>query len=289
MMADVRGVIRECERQLQEAGIASAQAEAEWLLAASLGLGRTELYLRQDPLEAEAQALVYRRLARRCRGESLQYVLGEAVCLGHRVRVGPGVFIPRPETEVLIETSIAFLRARRSCAGVRIPMVLELGVGSGAIAIALARAAPSCVIVGVELSWMALTAAALNVAANGVRRRVRLLQGDWTQAVRGAFDLVISNPPYVPSGDVDQLFLAGRDEPRMSLDGGVDGMRFHRRLIEEAPRLLAAGGALCMECAEDQAERLSSGLSQETWTHTVRVIDDLAQRPRGVWAERRSV
>ena len=283
-MTDARHLILECERRLHEAGIDSARAEAEWLVADSLHVRRTELYLRQEPLEHAALAQVHGRVQRRCRGESLQYILGETECLGHRLQVMPGVFIPRPETEVLIGAAIAFLRERVR-AGVARPRVLELGLGSGAISIALARAVPSCAIVAVELSYVALSAASDNMMANGVRRRIQLLQGDWTQAVQGTFELLISNPPYVPSDDVDQLLAEGCDEPRMSLDGGPDGLAFHQRLIDEAPRLLASGGALCMECADDQADGLARQLLQHSWTTRVRILDDLAQRPRVVWVE----
>ena len=226
------------------------------------------------------ERLVQRRVA----GEPLQYVLGFTEFCGLRLAVSPEVLIPRPETEGLVEAAATCLRQRGSAVPWRI---LEVGVGSGNIAISLAHALPSCAIVGIELSWKALRVARANARMCGVADQMRWIQGDWTGAVRGAFDVVISNPPYIPTDELHRVRAdseIGR-EPWLSLDGGVDGMAYHRRLLADAPRLLTRGGTLCMECAESQARPLAEEARRAPWVKGMRVLDDLAGRPRGLWIE----
>ncbi len=276
-----RELIGELEARLCEAGIANARAEAEWLLADTLGMRRTELYLRDGPVSSAQREQLQERLSRRLSGEPLQYVLGSCDFFGHRFAVSPGVFIPRPETETLAELAIEFLRRRAAPTAVGAPWVLELGTGSGCLAISLAKAVPTCIVVAVELSWMALQVARTNVITHRVEHRLRLVHTDWTAGIRGTFELIIANPPYVPSAEVD----ARMGDPRQSLDGGPDGMMFHRRTLADAPRLLSAGGALLMECAEGQALPLRQMGQALPWTKAVRIYEDLAGRPRGLFIE----
>ena len=271
---------------LDEAGIPTAGTEAEWLVAASLGVSRTELYVWESPLAPEALETIQHRLSRRLAGEPLPYVVGEAEFCGHRLAVSPAVLIPRPETEILVEEAVRRLRTMRAGPLAALP-VLEAGTGSGGIAIGLAKAVPTCVLVAVELSWKALLTAAANAGVHRVAHRIHLVQTDWTSGVRGSYALIVANPPYVPTDDVERLLAGGGREPRLSLDGGPDGMHWHRRLLEDAPRLLAPGGALGMECAEDQAQRLAMLARGAPWAARTQVYQDLTGRPRGLWIDRR--
>ncbi|MBI3319543.1 MAG: peptide chain release factor N(5)-glutamine methyltransferase, partial [Candidatus Omnitrophica bacterium] len=256
------------EAQLRQGGVVSARAEAEWFVAELLGLNRNELYLCDKPLEPQALEALQGLLARRLHGEPFHYVVGCAVFLGHRLAVSSDVLIPRPETEVLTDHAIRYLagEVRRSSVPV---VVLDVGTGSGNIAISIAMAIPSCLVMAVELSWKALQLAKTNAAAHRMTARIQLIQSDWTSGVRGPVALIMSNPPYVPTQDVQAIPLQSVWEPWISLDGGDDGMAFHHRLIADLPRLLQPGGAACLECAEAQAEPLASLVSGQSWVRRV--------------------
>ena len=279
----IRKLLGKVEQRLREAGILAAQVEAEWLLAGVLDVARTELYLREEPVPKQVVEEMWAAVQRRLRGEPLQYIVGCTEFYGHRLAVSPAVLIPRPETERLVEDAIQWLRQRR----MRAPAIVEVGAGSGNIAISLAEALHACRIVGIELSWEALCVARENARRHGLSDRIRWVQADWTCGVNGPFDLVISNPPYVPTEEARRLQERSElaHEPWLSVDGGPDGMAFHRRLFAEAPRLLSNGGALCCECAESQAGVLAEALRGQPWARRIRVIDDLAGRPRGVWVD----
>ena len=282
-MADgIRALVGQLAAELRAHRIDQALAEAEWLLAGTLGLRRTELYLREAPLAPEDEARVLELLARRVGGEPLAYLLGSAEFLGHPLRIGPAVFIPRPETEVLAAEAIAWATRRTGSL-----TAFDVCAGSGALAISLAAAVSSCRVLALELSWEALCLAEENVRLNRLEERIGLIRSDLTGGVRGPADLIMSNPPYVPSSALDAMGPSAPKDPRLSLDGGPDGLTAARRLLDDAPRLLAPGGALCMECAEDQAAVLAGLARERAWVDTVRIVNDLAGRPRGVMIERR--
>ncbi len=280
------GLLREAAAMLEAAGIETAHQDAEWLLAAVLGFGRFAPYL--DPGRGLStgdavryQALVSRRAAR----EPLQYLTGFEDFHGLRLLVTPGVLIPRPETEGLVEWALEILRDEPAS------FVVDLGTGSGAIACALARSLPELEVLAVERSLPALTVASLNIRALGLSRRVKLLAGDLLEplgSLRRRFDLVIANPPYIPSAVVGSLppEVAGF-EPRGALDGGPDGMAVIRRIISAAPSVLRPRGWLMMEIGEDQAGPLASLMAAEGFTR-IEARRDLRGVERyigGQWAE----
>ena len=286
-LTGMRELIEELEAKLHEAGVVSARVEAEWLLAETLGVRRTELYLWDGAIPSAQREQLRERLSRRLSGEPLQYVLGAVEFLGHRLLVNPSVLIPRPETEALAVEAIAALQALVA-SGRETVRVLDVGTGSGCLAISLARAVEACAITALELSWNTLQTARANVLAHHLDDRIHLIQSDWTSGVGGLFHLIISNPPYVPTAELARLPEDVRREPRESLDGGADGMAFHRRLLMDAERLLASSGTLLMECAEAQAHPLGQMAQVTSWAKTARVIEDLAGRPRGLLVEKRS-
>lgn len=277
----VRRVLQEGIVRLQNAGIEPARQEAEWLLGRLLGIKPLDLYLEDAEVsEGMAQRFLSQIDARAC-GTPLQYVLGDAEFYGARFAVAPGVFIPRPETEVIVQAAVEALRERAGT--LQRPLrLLDLGTGSGCIAISLARALPACVVVGVELSWKPLCVARENRIRHGVSGRIHLVQGRWAQALGGTFDGLVANPPYVPSRRVDRLPLDVRQEPRLSLDGGEDGLREVAKLLEQLPERLEPGGIAAIECGEDQADRVAEMVQAGAWVRSVRVLADLASRPRGV-------
>ena len=280
-MRALRDVIREGAKQLQAAGMEHGRREAEWLLSRLMGSRPLELYLQERMLSEQTAARFFSHIDARLQGVPLQYLLGEAEFCGQRFAVAPGVFIPRPETEAVTEAALTALRLRANTL-TRPLRLLDLGTGSGCIAVTLARALPACVVVGVEVSWNALRVAQKNIQRHGLERHVCVVQGRWLEPIRGLFDGIISNPPYVPSAQVDRLPLDVRQEPRISLDGGDDGMQVLVHLMAHAPRLLAPGGILALECGEEQVDELMRAASTSSWIDTARPLHDLAGRPRGV-------
>lgn len=258
--ATVGGLLAAGAAALEGSGLPTARRDAEWLLAEALGLDPLRLVLGLDRrVPVEVAERFGERIGRRMAHEPLQYILGYEEWRGLRLKTAPAALIPRPETELLVEWAVELERAEGPWR-----LAADVGAGTGAIACALAAAAPRLEVVAVERSTGALVLAAANVEALGLGRRVRLVAGDLFDPLGGlqaAVDLVVSNPPYIATAMLSQLPREVRDwEPREALDGGPDGMAVHRRLIAESPRVLRRGGWLLMEMGERQAGPLRASM-----------------------------
>lgn len=230
-------------------GVENARLESEWLLSAALGLDRVGLYVNFDKPLTETELAVYRgMIARRARREPLQYILGSQEFMELDFEVSPAALIPRCDTETLLAEAV-----KRSKDAIKI---LDIGVGSGCIAVALAVKLPASQVCGVEQSADALTLAKRNAAKHGVN--VTLVQGSLFEPFNGVrFDMIVSNPPYIPTGEFDSLQPEVRDfEPREALDGGADGLDFYRSIIPDATDHLNPGGWLLFEVGIGQAKRV---------------------------------
>jgi len=266
----VRDLLVDATGELERAGVPSPRVDAEWLLAHALGVSRSQLYTNGAEASAEKARLFRELVARRARREPLAYVLGEWGFRRLTLRVDPRVLIPRPETEVLVERCLALL------ADVAEPRVLDIGVGSGAIALAIVDEHPGARVVATDSSVDALAVAAENVARIGLP--VELVQGELFAGVEGPFDLVVSNPPYVALAEVGSLptEVAGH-EPRAALidSGETDA------IAEQALASLVPGGSLALEVADGKAQVVAQrlrGLGYEEVT----IGEDLAGRERVV-------
>lgn len=222
-------------------------AEARQLMCHVLGWSRARLGARPEQALTDEQAARFRELVdARAAGEPLAYLTGEREFYGRRFAVGPAVLIPRPETEVLVDAALELLRR------VRAPRILDLGTGSGVLAVTLALERPGGFVAAVDRSPAALELARRNAAALGAE--VSFLAGDWLQAIGARFDLIVANPPYVAAGDAHLAAGDLRREPRHALtDGSADGLASLRTIIAQAPGRLAAGGALAVEHGYEQA------------------------------------
>ncbi|MBL0714098.1 MAG: peptide chain release factor N(5)-glutamine methyltransferase [Desulfosarcina sp.] len=234
--------------------IESPRLDAEILLAHSLGLRRIDLYLRYDqPLGADERAAFKRIVKRRAAREPVAYIVGQKEFWGLDFIVGPDVLTPRPETERLVEVAVESLQ---SCPERETPRVLDLGTGSGCIAVALAHSCPTVQVDASDLSRPALALARQNIERHRLADRIRLVAGaglDMLDKTRPIFDAIVSNPPYIPSADIEALQAEVKDyEPRGALDGGDDGLDLYRRIIPEAAPGLLPGGALILEIGWDQ-------------------------------------
>ena len=227
-------------------GIENARLEAEWLLCEALSLDRVGLYLNFDKPLQDAELAAYRGMvARRAKREPLQHILGSQEFLGLEFRTTAAALIPRHDTELLVTESLKVAQEAQR--------VLDLGSGSGCVAIALTRSLPGAVVVSVDISPEALELARGNAALNSVSVEFRL--GSLFEPVQGErFDLVVSNPPYIPAKDIENLQPEVRDyEPRPALDGGADGLEFYRLIIPAAPEHLTPGGWLLLEVGIGQS------------------------------------
>ena len=275
---------------------------AEWLLANVCGLSRVELYVNFDkPLEADELAAMHAAIERRAAGEPLQYVTGEMPFRHIVLRCEEGVLIPRPETEVLVDAALEGVDAAvgRRSAGEKGPdaalapvRVLEVGTGTGCIALSIASERPGTHVTATDLSPRAVALATRNREALGLEERVELVECDLASGVSpelmGTFSVLVSNPPYIPTAVLaNEVPAEVRDhEPALALDGGPDGLDVFRRLLELAPAALEPGGTLAVELFEgalDQAAELAR--AQGGWS-LVEVREDLTHRPRVLVAVR---
>lgn len=271
-------VLQAASDYLAGKGVENFRLVTEQLMGHVLKCPRLQLYLRfdanLDDVQLDALRAGVRRLAAH---EPLQYVVGETDFMGHRFKVDRRALIPRPETEILVETILKDepLRAVSS------PAVADVGAGSGCVAISLALGRLDARVTGFDASNEALALARENAALNGVAGRVEFRLSDLLAGVAPAsFDAIAANLPYIPSAECDRLPRNIRDyEPRQALDGGEDGMSLVRRVIEAAPPALKAGGALFLETGCDQV-RLAVGQMNEHGYTGVDVRQDLAGRER---------
>lgn len=244
-MTTLGQALEEARRRLAGAS-ASPALDAEVLLAHVLAIDRGRLRARDvEPCPTAALARFRALLARRAAGEPVAYLTGSKGFRDLELEVAPGVLIPRPETELLVELAL------RLGAGLDAPAVLDLGTGSGAIALALAREWPAARVVAVDVSPAALAVARRNAERAGIAN-VTFVQGRWLDAIAGRFDLVVSNPPYVASGDVHLPALA--HEPGIALVPGPTGLEALEAILRDAPAQLAPDGWLVVEHGASQGE-----------------------------------
>ena len=259
--------------ELEHAGVPSPRIDAEWLLADALAVTRTALYADgSKELSGEAERSFRASVERRVGREPLAYILGEWGFRRLTLRVDPRVLIPRPETEVLVERCLELLEP------VAEPHVLDIGVGSGAIALAIADEHPGAHVVATEQSPGALAVSKENRTRAGLVDRVDLVAGELFAGVEGPFDLVVSNPPYVDLAELDSLEPEVRlYEPREALVAtGVT-----ERIAEGAPGVLRPGGAVVLEVADGDAQRVAKLLELQGYVG-VTITSDLAGRERVV-------
>ena len=272
---------------LERRGVESPRLQIELILAQVLHLPRLQLYLNfERQLEEPDLGKIRELVQRRGRREPLQHILGTVSFCGFELEVNADVLIPRPETELLAEKAWLLLQdLRRSPPGAS--TVLDYGTGSGCLAIAIARHAPDAVVHALDLSAPALETARRNALRHLPEGRIVFYESDGFGAIPPGlrFDLLVANPPYIPSHEIEQLQPEVKDhDPRIALDGGPDGLDFYRRLAAEAPSRLTAGGHLWAEFGEAQSNPLASLFNTPPW-RVVEIARDYSGRLRHLHAE----
>jgi release factor glutamine methyltransferase len=249
---------RSLARALEQRGIESAQIDARVLLCAALGIDHADFVRDPDCPLGPGAATAASFAARRLKREPVSRIIGHRDFWQARFKIGPAVLDPRPCTETLIE-AVLDLAARSPRKNWRI---LDLGTGSGAILCSLLESLAGSSGIGVDISPGACAIARKNLAALGLTRRGLIVRGDWTRALRGPFDVIVSNPPYVARGEIARLAPEIRDhDPRLALDGGEDGLAAYRDIIPASRDLLAPGGLIALEAGVGQHGAVESLLT----------------------------
>ena len=265
----------------------SYSIDAQVLLSKVTGLDRTGLLLKEEVVLTDEQQQQYKNLLdRRAWGEPVAYLTGSKEFMGLDFVVSPAVLIPRPDTELMVETALAFLQSQ----GEGACLAADVGTGSGAIAVSLANYLPGLQVYAIDLSPDALAIAGQNAILHQVDRRVTLLQGNLLQPISlelsGRLNVITANLPYIPSGEIAGLMSDVKDyEPHLALDGGCDGLDLYRLLLPQAYNLLKPGGLLLMEIGPGQGEAAKKMLPEERWQAEIKL--DLACRERLVVAQRK--
>jgi release factor glutamine methyltransferase len=266
---------------LAKKGVESPRLQAELLLAHVLKLPRMKLYLNFERALTDAETDAFRELIRRrSQREPLQHITGSTSFCGLEIAVNRNVLVPRQETEILAELGWKWLKEHRAPNAPNVT-ALDFGTGSGCMAIALAVKSPEARIVALDVSVEALETAKQNAARNGVAERIEFLQGNGFKALTlERFDLIVSNPPYIPTAEIQTLEPEVRDyDPRGALDGGPDGLDFYRRFATEARPFLKPDGKIMLECGDGQADAIRELFEQQNWIVEA-VHEDYTQRQR---------
>ncbi|MEZ4601519.1 MAG: peptide chain release factor N(5)-glutamine methyltransferase [Syntrophotaleaceae bacterium] len=264
---------------LKDKGVDNGRLDAELMLAEVLKLDRVGLYLNYDrPLDAVELSAYRQMVGRRSRREPLQYILGRTEFWSLPFEVTPAVLIPRPDTEVMVEEALARVPAEGR--------ILDVGTGSGAIAVALAHELPKASLVAIDTSAEALAVAANNAERNGLAGRIEFQQIDMVRLPDGPFDLIVANPPYIPTDDLAGLMPEVRAyEPSSALDGGEDGLDCYRLLAGQAGSRLRPGGWLLVEAGIGQVPMIRE-LFEKSGLKEVFSRDDYGGIPRVVGGRR---
>ena len=282
-MTKISEAIAEGAERLRASGIVEERRAAGALLCHALGIDRTRLLTgSNEEVDAPSYQAYLSFIERRAAGEPLQYITGHQEFYGLDFIVTPDVLIPRPETEFLVERVINLTRAAQTA---RAPLIVDVGTGSGCIAVTLAAHIPAARVIATDISSAALDIARANGERHGVRDRVELIEGDLLEPlaalnIEAAVDFLASNPPYVEEGRPDLLQREVRDwEPSVALYGGADGLDCYRRLLAEGARYVSPAGYLVCEIGYTQLDPIREMIDETKWK-LVDVIHDLQGIPR---------
>lgn len=253
MAETLASLLRTARQAFAAAGIETDALDARLLAMAATGLSLEEMVAEPDRVVSAGAVKVFQAaVARRLTREPVSRILGEREFYGRRFRVTPAVLDPRPDTETLIDLVLPIARAKTA------PRLLDLGTGSGILAITLAAEIPDATGVATDLSAAALAVAEANAEALGVSSRLRFVQANWFDGAGGRFDLIVSNPPYIPAGEIAGLAADVRDhDPHLALAGGADGLDCYRSLAARALAHLVPGGLMAVEIGAGQAEAVT--------------------------------
>lgn len=270
--------LRRAKDALAESGCPDPQIDSRWIAEDTLGLSRSEMHFETErSLSPEEHERLEALLQRRVQGEPVQYLLHSACFMGLNFYVDSRVLIPRQDTETLAEAVIVALRQLEK------PRMLDLCAGSGAIGLSVKTLVPGADVTLADCSRDALEVVRENARRLGVD--VELRHGDLFRAVwHQKFDLIASNPPYIPTGDLPLLQREVQREPQLALDGGGDGLEFYRRIAADAPEHLNPGGSIYLEVGAGQADAVRALLTERMECAEADVINDLNGIPRVVWA-----
>ncbi|MDR2448134.1 MAG: peptide chain release factor N(5)-glutamine methyltransferase [Treponema sp.] len=261
-------------KSLLKDSVDTPDLDASLLLADALGCSRTQLLRAVSESVSEESEIIYKNaLERRLSGECVAYIVGYKEFWGLRLAVNSAVLTPRPDTETLVEATLAVADANdaRSC--------LDLCAGSGAVAIALKHERPHLVVTGSDISKSAVDVARANAEAHHVY--VQWIESDLFDRIEGCFDIIVSNPPYIPTSMIAGLAPEVRKEPRLALDGGADGLDIIKKIIVEAKTRLNQGGALLMEADPRQMPAVTELLRENTY-QAIRTYKDLSGCERAI-------
>ena len=270
--------LRHAKDALAESGCPDPQIDSRWIAEDTLGLSRSEMHFETErSLSPEEHERLEALLQRRVQGEPVQYLLHSACFMGLNFYVDSRVLIPRQDTETLVEAVIVALRPLEK------PRMLDLCAGSGAIGLSVRTLVPGADVTLADCSRDALEVVRENARRLGVDVDIR--HGDLFRAVwHQKFDLIASNPPYIPTGDLPLLQREVQREPQLALDGGGDGLEFYRRIAADAPEHLNPGGSIYLEVGAGQADAVRALLTERMECAEAGVINDLNGIPRVVWA-----
>jgi len=289
-------VIQRSTEFLTRKGVDSPRLQAELLSAHVLGMARMQLYLNFERVLTVAEQDGLRDLVKR-RGdrEPLQHIVGSTSFCGLDLQVSRAALVPRPETELLAEQGWLFLnqvlqrspaggdsRSKEQMAAVPVPTALDFGTGTGCLAIALAKHCPEARVVALDVDPAALELARRNADQLQVSENIEFLLSNGFAALKAGstFDLMIANPPYIPSAEIETLDPEVREfDPRLALDGGVDGLMYYRQLAAEAGPLLESNGRLMVEFGDGQESAVAELFKSENWI-VEQILNDYTQRPR---------
>lgn len=270
---------RDIRTRLEAAGIESPELDARLLLGEVLRLDLTGLVAAAaHPLTANEAAALDSLIQRRIDGEPVARLLGRKEFWGLSLALSPATLVPRPDTETIVEAALA--RLRQDGRGDRL-RIADLGTGSGAILLALLSELPNAQGIGTDINRDALSIAARNATALGLSGRASFIACDYADALRGPFDLIVSNPPYIPSRDIDDLAIEVRaHDPRLALDGGADGLAAYRGIIPAAFERLAPGGVVVVEVGQGQDVDVARLMAEAGFDTSVPAKADLNGVPR---------
>jgi release factor glutamine methyltransferase len=286
LSATIAETLKRASGFLRAASVPNDLLDAQTLLAQALGKDRTYLIINfNEQLSGEALQRFNAMVERRATGEPLQYITGHQEFFGLDFEVTPDVLIPRPETELIVEETIRLIQQDK----IAEPTIVDVGTGSGCIAVAIAREVERARVIATDVSLAALRVTHRNALRNGVEDQVDFVAMDLLDGLveEGFADFILSNPPYVSDREMPTLQREVRDwEPRVALTDSSDGLSIYRRLLSDAPRRLKPGGYLICEMGYTQSAEISAMVDREVWTEP-RLLDDLQGIPRTIVLRRR--